>query len=224
MNSTIYDKLTKYDFPMARIGNTKNPVLIILLENQNSDPEHCKFNPEYTMKVEDKFKPKASTDYNEHMDFKTVIEYDKWWFDLSQYWIDSDLQITNSEVLALEYYPYATIYEKKENEIYNVKWEGNNEYAIKSLEINKSILANALRLNIPVFVYYKAGWYGDRGVNDIDPILNRKQSEYIMDYDPKATVPSLIRRRLKGFLSEPHIKKRVIELRKHNQYVLKTDD
>lgn len=220
MNLTIYDKLTKYDFPVARIGNTKNPLFIILLENQNSDPEYCKFNPEYTMRVEGKFKPKVSTDHIEHMDFETVIEYDKWWFDLSKYWVDSDLHITKSEVLALEYYPYSTLNKNKENEIYNVKWEGINEYAKKALEINKSILAKALGLNIPVFVYYKSGWYGDRGINDINPILNRNQSEYVKDYDPKATVPSLIRSRLKNFLSEPHIKKRVIELRKNNNYVL----
>lgn len=224
MNKDEYEKLTKYDFPVSRIGNTQNPLLIILLENQNSDPEHFKFNPEYTMKIEGYFKPEDETSHKKFMVFERVIEYDKWWSILSQCWSASDSCIANSEVLALEYYPYATSNKNKENEIYNTKWEGNNEYAKKSLEINKSILANALRLNIPVFVYYKSGWYGDRGVNDIEPILIQKQSKYIKDYDSKATIPSLIRNRLQSFLSEPHIKERVIELRKHNNYVLKTDD
>lgn len=210
-------KKDKYDFPIGRIGNTKNPILIILLENQNSDPIHLKFNPEYVMDIENKFKPTNKNSHNDIMDFDTVVKYDKWWFELSEIWNESDIKISNKEVLALEYYPYATAKDNKEDEIYNIKW--NSEYAIKSLEKNKTILANALKHNIPIFVYYKSGWYG-RGVNDIDPVLILNQSIFISDYKKSKTVPPLIRKRLHEFLLDSKIQSKISELRKLNNYDL----
>jgi len=73
-------------------------------------------------------------------------------------------------------------------------------------------------------VYYKSGWYGDRGVNDIEPVLNLNKSCFIDDYQLSRTVPPCIKDRLRVFLLKPHITNRIIELRKHNNYVLKTDD
>ena len=214
--------MNKYDFPTGRIGNTKNPKLIILLENQNSDPYHFKFNPEYTMKIDKKFKPSNCQNHDENMDFNTVIEYDEWWYEFSKLWNDSDLHIDNNEVLALEYYPYATNQKTKEKEIYDLIWEGNNLYAKESLRINEVILEKALKLEIPIFVYYMSGWYG-KGKNNIEPILVKGFSKFVSDYVPYKTVPPLIRMRFTEFISKVHIKKKIKELREYSNFELMND-
>jgi len=214
------EKLNKYDFPIGRIGNTKNPVLIILLENQNSDPNNYKLNPEYTMRIAGELEPKDKENHDKHMEIETVVKYDKWWFDLSHIWKESVSKISNDEVLALEYYPFATANSDKEKEIYNSKWE-DNSYAKKSLEINKEILKNALNYNIPIFVYYKSGWYEGRDKYAIEPILVQCQSKFISDYKPRGAVPSAIRKRLREFLSESSIKNQICKLRENPNYYLK---
>lgn len=214
------EKLNKYDFPIGRIGNTKNPVLIILLENQNSYPNSYKLNPEYTMRILGEFEPKNRENHEKHMKIETVVKYDKWWFELSKIWMDQELKISNDEVLALEYYPFATENTDKEKEIYNLKWE-DNSYAKKSLEINKEILKNALNYNIPIFVYYKSGWYEGRDKYAIEPIIVRGQSQFISDYNPRGAVPSVIKNRLRDFLSESSIKKQICKLRENPNYYLK---
>ncbi len=214
------EKLSKYDFPIGRIGNTKNPALIILLENQNSYPNNYELNPEYTMRIAGKFKPEERKNHDKHMNIDTVVKYDKWWFELSQIWMHQEFNIHNDEVLALEYYPFATANLDKEKEIYKSKWE-DNSYAKKSLEINKEILKNALIYNIPIFVYYKSGWYEGRDKYPIEPILVQGQSKFISDYKPRGAVPSAIRKRLREFLSESSIKNQICKLRENPNYFLK---
>lgn len=216
MNS---DNFSKYDFPIGRIGNIKNPKLIILLENQNSHPSHYTINPEYIMKVLGEFEPKEKYNYNESLKLETVVKYDRWWFELSQICEQFKSLVNNEEVLALEYYPFATDNSSKEKEIYESKWE-DDSYAKKSLEVNKMLLKNALNYNVPIFVYYKSGWYGGRDKYDIDPILVKGQSNFISDYEPNRAVPSAIRNRLIKFLSQPFIKNQIIKLRENSGYSL----
>ncbi len=233
MKSIEVNKLTKFDFPVSRIGNITNPKLIILLENQASHPDRLTLNPEYVLFLENKFNPKlnSSEKNNEHMTFEDVVQYDKWWYDLSKIWLRSNIKLQNSEVLALEFYPYATSADidpikckkEKEAEIYINKWEGGNRLAKELLYKNLKILNAALKNEVPIFVYYKSGWYTENKNVEMNPRLDRANDNYISHYEPKNAVPSGIKDRLKKFLEKPIIQKQILELRNDLDYQLKFD-
>lgn len=102
-----------YPFPISRLGNEVNPKLVILLENPNSNPNHIKVNPEYAMSLDGVFAIKG-------MPISLVKEYDSWWLKLSKVW---EGYLNDDDILALEYYPYATFDDEKlkEKEIYSKK-------------------------------------------------------------------------------------------------------
>ncbi len=105
--------LMNYPFPISRLGNEVNPKLVILLENPNSNPNHIKVNPEYAMSLDGVFASKG-------MPISLVKEYDSWWLKLSKVW---EGYLNDDDILALEYYPYATFDDEKlkEKEIYSKK-------------------------------------------------------------------------------------------------------
>jgi len=146
-------KITKYDLPIKRIGNEKNPKLIILLENPACDIDFIKRNPEYTMFKDGVYKDSGVM-------FGIEREYCKWWDDLLKI---TDLKLKDSEILALEYYPYGTSKDNKikYQEIYGTKkktaiWDG---YAIRAQQENIKLLKKFMKQKVPVFVYYNAGWF-----------------------------------------------------------------
>lgn len=223
-------KLTKYDFPVSRIGNTTNPKMVILLENLASHPDRLTLNPEYFMYLAGVFKPSIdSLDKNkEHMDFKTVIDYDKWWYDFSYLWEQSTIQLQPDEILALEYYPYATslhrnpsIRQKEKNkEIYVNQWEGDNKFAKESLVSNLKLLASAIKNKVPIFVYYKSGWYSVNKNIDIKSLLVHEEGIFISHYDRYKAVHGSIRERLVNFMERKEIQTRITELRNDKNYQL----
>jgi len=172
-----------YPYPITRLGNEINPKLIILLENPNSNPEHLKMNPEYAMKLDGVYS-------NKGLPISIIKEYDIWWFQLSKTWAGF---INNDDVLALEYYPYATFEDEnlKHKEIYpgknDKKW---NDFALNALEENKVLILKFIDLKIPIFVYYKSGWMSEiKELNEYDKIAYGSSKNVYINH-----------RRLKDFL------------------------
>jgi len=223
--------LDKYDFPVSRIGNAINPKLIILLENQASNPDVITLNPEYVLYLKNEFKPNinSSQKNNEHMGFDVVIKYDKWWYELSKIWLECESKLGLDDVLSLEYYPYATSADsdhdkrgiEKQNEIYKYKWDGENKLAKDLLLKNLELLNAALINKVPIFVYYKSGWYSESMNVVMYPKLVINDNPYISHYDKKNAVPSGIKNRLKSFLASEVVKNRIEELRNDPVYTLK---
>jgi len=140
-----------YPYPIVRIGNEKNPKLIILLENPNSNSLHIKLNPEYTMSLDGVFSSRG-------MPISVVKEYDIWWYQLSKVW---EKFLKDDDILALEYYPYATREDKKlkDKEIYPGKKDNEwNQFALSAFEENRNLLVQYIHLKTPIFVYYKSQW------------------------------------------------------------------
>jgi hypothetical protein len=207
---------TKYDFPVSRIGNTINPRFLILLENSASDPDYIEYSVEYRMRKENKFKPKNPDNDKDHMDFSIVKEYDIWWCKLFDICKEAFNEIEENDILALEFYPYFTSPLTKESEIYSVKKSIWNSYSKNALKENVRLLNNALEKNIPVFVYYKSGWYNDYKHITTESLLKGKDSIYISHYRAKEATPDSIRRRLKEFLGDPSIQSRISDLKRND--------
>lgn len=149
--------LKEYQYPFESIGNQVNPKLIILLENPGANPYHFKWNSEYAMEKDGVYSKSG-------MSLSVVKEYESWWFKLSEIW---NKKFDDNDVLALEFYPYATDPETKRNEIYPKDRQNSwDTLALKSLEKNVKILEREIKKNTPIFVYYKAGWF------DVVPYLN----------------------------------------------------
>ncbi len=183
---------TDFPYPVKRTGNDIDPRLVILLENINSNPDFIFWNPEYVMS-------KDGVYFDQGMPIDTVRLYDKWWKELSESW-NKDGKFKNSEVLALEYYPYATRKDTKDKEIYpgkkDEKW---NEYAINALKENIEILKRLMRDGVYIFVYYKSGWF------DKVPELACYEKLKISSIDNsekhlKSTLPNIIRKRFEQFI------------------------
>ena len=214
-----FDKksLSKYDFPVSRIGEINSPKLIILLENQASHPIQLEWNPEYTIWRDGYFinsDADSSADKpREIMDFDTVTKYDKWWFELSMIWKKKNFN--NNEILALEYYPYATLKSEKDKEIYKDDWNKDDGLAKRAKAMNLKILRVALEKRIPIFVYYKSGWYNDDYIN----LKNQNNQDLISHYDKEHCLPFEIRRRFLEFLEMDVVKDMVDEIRKSLQNI-----
>lgn len=183
MSKKDKEELTKKNFPVSRIGNTNNPRLIILLENSNSHPEKLKLNPEYTMRLDGVFEP-MNKEKDEHMDLNTFKEYDKWWDKLWTSCLEP-CNLKTDDILALEYYPYFTYYKEKGKEIYNKSNYGfEDDYAKKAREKNLRLLVSAIDQEIPIFVYYKSGWFDFKYKNGISIYQKlKKVNKYVNFYD-----------------------------------------
>lgn len=130
-------------YPVKRIGNEKNPKLIILLSNPGADPKYYKRLPEYVMEKDGFYKDSG-------MNLNMEREYVSWWDNILN---KTDKYISDSDILALEFYPYHT---SKATEIPEYKnW---NEYVKNSLDENMKLLKNFMDKNILIFGYYWGGW------------------------------------------------------------------
>lgn len=132
-------------FPVSRIGNEKSPKLIILLCNPGGDVKYYKRLPEYVM---DKDKFYKSSGMNLH----TYREYCAWWDNILK---KTDKYIQDTDILALEYYPYHT---KRSNDSKNWLWD---DFAQKSLIQNKKLLLKHIENGVRVFGYYYGFWLSD---------------------------------------------------------------
>lgn len=223
MNNETFDAKR---FPVSRIGNIINPKLIILLENSNSDPKHMKSNPEYTIWRDNKFEP-LDKSLDKHITLDIFIDYDKWWYNLWTYCKDTYENLEINDILALEYYPYFTENDDdKQRSIYRKKNNGWDAYAIKTQKTNIKLLESAIKLEIPIFIYYKSGWLSLKNENGIS-IFNPKINKYINfdDYDKKSDANTQNYRgskkaKLISFLSKPEIINRIEILKKTNNYHL----
>lgn len=96
------------------------------------------------------------------MKVSDLVEYDRWWDEISRAW---ECILNHDDILALEYYPYATYkdediddsHESKYVEIYKCyrkdKWD---IYAKCSLENNINFIKFFLKMDIPIYIFYKA--------------------------------------------------------------------
>lgn len=161
-------KLSKFDLPIKRIGNEKNPKLIIFLENPGSNPNQLKWSSEYTMYLDKVYKDCG-------MSFSIVKEYEKWWFELSQIWLKAS-KFADKDVLSMEFYPYSTHPEGKRKEIYLNPW---NDYAQNSLKENRFLLMKFMKKTLPIFVYYKSNWLKSvPELNEYKPISLPNKNTY----------------------------------------------
>ena len=175
-----------YPFPSKRMGNELNPKLVILLENNGGNPRYIKWNSDYSMNMDGVYKDSG-------IPFSIVKEYDRWWHDMSERWAS---KFKDDEVLALEYYPYATEKTIKCNEIYprqnDTQW---NQYARDSLIENIELLRNAMNNRAAIFIYYSANgnWY--------EKVPELKQYKGKISHVDTGTYPSLIKKRFDSFIS-----------------------
>jgi hypothetical protein len=178
------NKINKYPFPVTRIGNEVNPKLIILLENPGSNIEHIKWNPEYAMKVDGLYQKSG-------MPFSLVKEYIKWWYELSEIWSEK-VNLTDKDVLSLEYYPYPTskINKEKRGQLNKKNWD---DFALNSLDENKDLIKRFIRLNVPIFVYFQSQWL--REVPELETYKYRSLPQ-------KGSFRHQIKKRLKHFLKK----------------------
>lgn len=208
--------IDKEQYPVSRIGNTKKPRLLILLENSASDPDYIQFSAEHLMKKENAF----MSDTKGTLDFKEVLKYDIWWY---KFWEECKMSfkdIEEDDILALEFYPYFTRQDEKYNEIYSNKHSNWNDFAKNALKRNIELLNLAIDNDVPVFVYYKSGWYNDcnhfeykTNLKKLDKDVENTNGKYISDYIPKGHYQSQIRGRLGKFLSNFDIQDRIKKLR-----------
>lgn len=134
----------KFLYPVKRIGNEKNPKLIILLSNPGGDPKSYKRLPEYVMEKNDLY---SATRMNLAME----REYCLWWDDILK---KTDKYISDSDILALEFYPYHTV---KSSDIPQNQ-QNWNSFAKESLEENINLLKKFMDKDISIFGYYWGDW------------------------------------------------------------------
>jgi hypothetical protein len=142
----IPDK-NKFCYPVSRIGNAKNPKLIILLCNPGGSTEYYKMLGEYVMDKDHKYSAKE-------MKFKYSRQYIQWWNEILQ--ITDKYKVKDSEILALEYYPYHTrkFDERESNDIP----KSRKKFVQESLKENTEILKQGIENKIPIFGYYHGCW------------------------------------------------------------------
>lgn len=226
--SKLYQETTNAKrFPVSRIGNSKNPRVIILLENSNSDPINLELNPEYTLWLDNKFTPYNRSSHS-HMDLTTFIKYDKWWHTLWNYCTEGENpnKLEKDDFLVLEFYPYFTKDDtEKRKRVYNKKNNDWDDFAKQSLEINKKLLESAMKHKIPIFIYYKSGWLDLKDDNG-SVILNKDSNKYINFYDFDETSNTSInyrgskKNKLTSFLTKSIIIEQIEYLRRNNKYKL----
>ena len=161
----------KDEHPVSRIGNERNPRLIILLLNPAGCPEYYLRFPEYTMRKDKVYKPKG-------MHFCDVRKYCEWW---DKVLYVTDEYIDDSDVLALEYYPYHTPGACSETNNKS-KW---NDFAHTCLAENKDLLKKHIANGVPVFGYYWGNWFNEKDIPELSKCLHFKskgwQSQKLKD-------------------------------------------
>ncbi|MDE6481410.1 MAG: hypothetical protein K2L25_01140 [Alphaproteobacteria bacterium] len=134
----------KNGFRVSRIGNERTPRLIILLCNPGGNPKWPRRFPEYAMDKDGCYKQIG-------MNFSQVREYCEWWDNVLNV---TDKYVKDSDILALEYYPYHTPGMCKETNN-KALWD---DFAKNSLEQNKKLLQKHMGNGVPVFGYYWGNW------------------------------------------------------------------
>ncbi|MCM1294025.1 MAG: hypothetical protein NC311_00485 [Muribaculaceae bacterium] len=134
----------KYCFPVKRIGNEISPKLVILICNPGSNPEYYKRLSDYTMSLDGVYRDAGN-------DFSIVRQYEGWWDNILK--ITDTFGIPDTEILALEYYPYHT-----ESSADIPKYDDWTQYAKDALDENIKILERCINKNVPVFGYYFGNW------------------------------------------------------------------
>ncbi len=136
--------INENSFPVSRIGNEHAPRLILLLCNPGGDSKWPRRLPEYAMDKDGCYKPTG-------MNFSQVREYCQWWDNVLNV---TDEYVKDSDVLALEYYPYHTPRAVRETSDKSL-WD---DFAKNSLEQNKKLLQKHMANGVPVFGYYWGNW------------------------------------------------------------------
>ncbi len=137
-------KENKYILPVKRIGNARNPRVVILLSNPGGDWRMYKRLPDYAMYLDGKYTDQGGQ-------IKTAQEYNAWWDDFVN--VARTNGMDSKDILALEYYPYHTV---SSSEI--PKYKDWTDYAKCALAENIDILKNCMRKGVPVFGYYHGLW------------------------------------------------------------------
>ncbi len=133
-----------YVLPVKRIGNSRNPKLVILLSNPGEDWRMPKRLPDYTMYLDGKYKDQDGL-------IRIAQEYNAWWDDIVEVARVNGIEPEN--ILALEYYPYHTI-SSAEIPKYN-EW---TDYAKSALDENIEILQKCIKDGAIIFGYYHGFW------------------------------------------------------------------
>lgn len=140
-------KQDPFIFPVSRIGNEKNPKLVILLTNPGRNPENINEIAESKMGFADKYHDSISG-----MKFSEYRTKCPWWDNLLK--VAEEFGITDKEVLSLEYYMYHTLTSGAIPS--QSKWQTN---AIEQLQENKKILTKLMNKgNVLIFAYYFSRW------------------------------------------------------------------
>ena len=135
-----------YVLPVKRLGNEKNPRLVILLCNPGGDPRWpCRL-PEYAMRADRVYKDAG-------MLLDSLQEYNSWWDDF--FGVFQKHNIKPSEVLLLEYYPYHTV---ASGDFSHNPQKWYDTYACNALDENVAILRQQMMRGIPIFGYYYGDW------------------------------------------------------------------
>ena len=151
-------------FPVKRIGNEKNPKILILLSNPGGNPKNYKRLPEYVMDKDGVYK-------DANMCMSDSREYVEWWDNVLT--ITDKYGIKESEVLALECYPYHTV-----GSADIPKYKNWDKYSTEALEENKKLLEKFINQNVLVFGYYWGNWV--REVKDLESYRNFYKSKNTM--------------------------------------------
>lgn len=134
----------KCRFLVKRIGNEISPELVILVCNPGRNPEYYKRLSDYTMSLDGVYLDAGN-------DFSIVRQYEEWWDNILQ--ITDAFGVSDTEILALEYYPYHT-----ESSADIPKYDDWTQYAKDALVENIKILERCINKNVPVFGYYFGNW------------------------------------------------------------------
>lgn len=133
-------------YPVSRIGNEKNPKLIILLSNPGRKPENIEEMAESQMGL------KNTDDGISGMKFCEYRKKCPWWDNLLK--VAEEYGIKDDQVLSMEYYMYHTL---NSNGIpCKKKWR---QEAIDQLEYNKKLLNQLIdKGDVLIFAYYYGHW------------------------------------------------------------------
>lgn len=130
--------------PVKRLGNDKNPKLVVLLCNPGGDPMLPKRLPEYAMDKDGVYKDSG-------MPLDTAWEYNGWWDDFFKIFDKHNLK--HSDVLFLEYYPYHTV--SSADIPPEKEWPAD---ALKVRDENIALLQKCIKTNAIIFGYYPGKW------------------------------------------------------------------
>lgn len=179
-----------YIFPVSRIGNAKNPKIVILMNNPGRSPENINEMAESRMNFKN---PDDSIDKIIFSEYRKECD---WWDKLLEHF---DPYFDDKDILSMEYYMYHT----KDSKGVPKKKDWKKE-AIEQLEINKSLLYDAMNRKIPIFAYYYGVWideckelleypYYSPCINHYNPAIKRKylKNVIIPDWEKRKVIQKI---------------------------------